>query len=74
MKRTIEVEVYLQPYGEYVMVIPSGFVGHKIAIAEDPAYNLSIWYPTEEELKTIIETDERVRKERKEYDDSKKEG
>ena len=51
-KKTIEVEVY-HIGNEKIMIFPSGYKGIQIAVSEDPAYNISAWYPTKEQIKVI---------------------
>lgn len=58
-KITFEVDVYHVGKGEKIMIFPSGYEGIKIAVSEDPAYNVSAWYPTEEQIQEIKELDKK---------------
>jgi hypothetical protein len=61
MKITMEVEVLEVGPGENVMILSSGFPGHKIAVATDCAYRLSSWYPEENQILQMRELDKRMK-------------
>lgn len=63
MKRTIEVDVLMVNHDEYVTIFSSGFEGSKIAVSENPAYQLSVWYPDSNQIKQMEELDKRNREE-----------
>jgi hypothetical protein len=62
MKVMMEVECFEVGAGENVFIFSSGFPGVKIAVNEDCAYNLSVWYPTEQEINQMAELDKKTKK------------
>lgn len=49
-----QIEVFsLDKYGDSAIIIDSGFVGHRLVVFEDPAYNISVDYLTEETYKKL---------------------
>jgi hypothetical protein len=65
MKLTIEVDVLMVNHDEYVTIFSSGFEGSKIAVSENPAYQLSVWYPNCNQIKQMEVLDKRNREDLK---------
>jgi len=64
MRVMMEVERLEVGAGENVLIFSSGSPGAKIAVAEDCAYHLSAWYPTEQQINQMIELDKRMKEDR----------